>query len=361
MTIIPTSRGSFYVDGVFSDSSNRILKGANCFFEDSSTGANVEMDSIYCVVSDITNATQYTLTEVSTPPIQLEIPTNVYYIDEIDVTNFRDGDITLSWVGEIDGYEYTDTQTVKFNTAPDMIFVSGQTDTLEDFDVVLAQPKTFSCKIRDAVNNPVDGYATRLAIYDRHTTSITEYVAGSLKATGSGYWSVTKTFTSTNYSGSLDRYEIYWLYQSSDGAAWVEIKNSRQKLRIYSEVTDVQVGPITYSTNSIIRQTFPGVDRFLEDVAPNQAEREMLLNRKREEVSQRIYQQIKNSPARTKRELLATWEAYEVYRTLLLTAHAFAKFAVKDNQLRELDRMIIRIRDSIFGSVSTVRVGGRLC
>ena len=359
MTLLPGSRASFYVDGLFSDSSDRTLKGANVFFTDASTLINSVMDVVYCVVTDANGDTQYTLTPVSTPAIELETPANVYYVEEIDVTSFPDGDITLTWTGNLDGYTYTDTQTIKFNSAPAMVFVSGQTDTLEDFNVVLGQPKTFTCKLRDSLNNVVDSYATRLAFYDRLTGSIKEYVSGTLKAAGSGYWYVTHTLNSVDYAATIDRYEVVWQYQSSSGSAWYEVKNSRQELQIYTEVTDVQVGPITYCTNSYIRTLFPGIDGFLEDLNPNQAEREILLNAKREEVSARIYATVKNSRARAKRDLLKTWEAYEVYRSLLVSAHAFAKFAVEDTQIRQIDKMIQRIRYSIFGSVSTLRIGGR--
>lgn len=359
MSFIPEARGAFYVDGQFSDSSDRLLKGANVVFRHATTDVATAMDAITCVVADVNATTQYTLTTISTPAIELETPSNVYFVESIDVTNFADGDITLTWTGELDGTEYEDVQTVKFNAAPAMMFVSGATTTLEDFDVVLDQAKTYSVSLRDSISNVVDGYAARGVFYDTRNGAVVNTVSATLQAAGTGLWSFKTTLSTGTYYGELKRYELYWQVQKTTEGSWYEVRNSRVPLKVYSATTDVQVGVLTYSTNAVIRQTFPGIDKFLEDVVPNQGEREILLNRKRQEASFLIYEAIKNTRARTKRDLLEMWEAYEVYRLVLLSAHSFAKFAVEDGQLKMVRSQIARIRHSIFGSVSTIRIGGR--
>lgn len=360
MSVVPNSRGAFFADGIFDDSNDRILQNANVFFEDSSTGLVLEMDSITLQVSDAAGVEQYTLSTVSSPAIVMEEPANVYVVDEIDVTGFPDGDISLTWTATYDGYEYTHVQTVAFENTPDMIFVTGLTDTLEDFSIVLGQAKLFTVRARDSIQNAIDGYAVRIAIVDRDNAAVKERVDATLKAAGTGLWTVSHTLTTNTYSADLDRYELYWEMQIEASGSWFEIANSRRPLKVYNLTSDIETGPLTYTSNATIRRVFPGIDRFLEDVVPNQGEREIMLNQKRSEANTLIYPFVKNARIRARRDILELWEAYEVYRLVLLTAHAFSKFAVNDGQLALLDKQIKRIKYTVFSPISTVRVGGRV-
>jgi hypothetical protein len=358
MTLVPTSRGSFYVDGIFDDSDTRYIKGANVYFVDSDTGLGTQMDSISCVVTDSEGTTQYTLTTVSTPAIEVEVPAYAYVIDEIDVDGFPDGYITLAWTGTLDGYDYTHSQSVTLGEAPAMVFMTGATDTLEDFNVVLGQEKTYTVRVVDSLNNPTDGVAVRASFWDTDSGARVENVTATKKSTGLYY--ITKTIDTDLYSPDLDRYEIDWEIQLTDSGSWFTIYHARHKLYVYNSTTDVQAGPLTYSTNESIRKTFPGIDRLLEALVPNQGEREILLNQKRHEASTLIYPFIKNARVRKNRNLIEIWEAYEAYRLIILDAHSFAKFAVGDGQLELLDKQIKRIKQTLFSPVSTVRIGGRL-
>lgn len=361
MTLIPATRGAYYASGVFSSNSNRIIKGANVFFQDADTGLATEMDSITLEVVDNDGDVQYLLTTASTPAILLEVPDNVYVVDEIDVTGFTDGDITLSWTGTYDGYEYTAEHVIAFDNAPDMVFVSGATDTLEDFSAVIDEAKTYTVRARDTLNNPIDGYNARLVFLDTRNGTVVERVDGTLQATGSGLWKVTKTLTSPTYAAELERYEVYWEMQlEEEVTTYFEITHSRHPLKVFLDSSNVTAGPMTYNTNESLRRYFPQIDKFLEDVVPNQAEREILLNQKRLEASHLVHPFIKNARIRVKRDLIEMWEAYETYRLILLNAHAFAKFAVDDGQVEYLDRQIKRIKGTLFSPVSTVRIGGRV-
>jgi hypothetical protein len=86
----------------------------------------------------------------------------------------------------------------------------------------------------------------------------------------------------------------------------------------------------------------------------------MLLNQKRLEASAYIGSQIRNHHKHINRDLLELWANYETYRMILLMAHSFGKFAIKDGQLSELDKAIRRVKYTIFGPVSTIRIGSRI-
>lgn len=356
MSISPTSRGSFYITGLFSNSDDRILADANIYFVDSGTMNNTEMDSVVLLVKDSSGATQYTLTEQSTPAIDKDT-SNLYSVEEIDVSAFPDGDITLEWTGTLDSVDYNLTQTISYNTAPDMVFVNGETDTLPEFTFVLEQAKTLTLKTINSVGVPVDGYAVRLAIADTDTTGTTYYDATN---TSTGVYTVSVTLSATTFYASTDRYEIYWVIQLSNNGTWYEVANSRVPVIIYGETCSVQTGPITYSSNESIRRLHPGIDAFLSDVVSNQGEREIRLNTARISASALIEPFIKNSRARYKKNLLEQWEAAEVYRDLLINAHAFAKFGGGDEQLKALDKKIGRIKAALFGPIQTFAIGGRI-
>lgn len=359
MTVVPSATGGLLVDGHFDDNSDRLLKGANIWFADASTALATVMDSVVLVVKDSDATTQYTLTSVSVPAITIETPANVYTVSEIDVTGFPTGDVTLNWTGTLDGYEYDLVQTVAFDQTPDMVFVEGLTDTIEDSDVVLGASKVFTVRVRDSLNHPVDGYEVRAVFTDRQTGSVIERPDATLKALGTGLWTVTHTIAALTYSPDLDRYELSWDIQLEAGGSWFEIANSRRPLKIYGATADVTTGPLTYTTNDDIRKTIVGIDAFLADILPNQGEREILLNNKRQEASVYIHNMIKNTRVRAKTELLGQLEAYMVYRLVLLSAHGFAKFAVNDGQLELLDKHIKRLMANIFSPIATIRIGGR--
>lgn len=364
MSITPATRGAFFVDDVFGNTgSSRILKNANAYFEDSETGGNTQMDSVVLYVfdaegsdEDLTTA-EYTLTTLSTPAVQIESVSGVYYVSEIDVTGFIDGDITLHWVGTLDGYTYELNQTVAFDAAPTMIFVSGHTATLESFDVTLDTAKVFNTRIVDTAENPVDGYAARLVIYDRVTgsnvtTSTADYV-------GDGLWSTEITLSSGTYSADHDRYEIFWQAQTSDGGTWFDVENTRHAIDVNQSSTFYKSGRITYNTNQSVRFTFPGIDFYLEQVVTNQAERELWLNQKRWEASTLIYEHIKNTRKRMSRDILQLWADWETVRRVLITAKSFAKSAAIDTQLVEIEKEIKRIKATLNAGISTVRIGPR--
>jgi hypothetical protein len=359
MTLIPQTRGSFYVSGIFSNNSDRILKGASCFFRDSETSSNTEMDAIVLEVIDANGDSQLTITTETIPTIELESPANVYVVNEIPVDAFPDGYILLRWTGTFESVDYVFEQQVEYNEAPSMVFINGATDTLESFDVVLNSAKSFALRVVDSAQNSVDGYAVQGVFYDRSTSSVVERVDASLVGAGTGLWNFTKTLSSSSYSADLDRYEIYWRIQLTENGSWYEIQWSRHPLKVYGEATEVRTGVLSYCTNEDVRKTIPGIDAMLSDLVANQAEREILLNQKRFEASQLIGMQIKNTRARKDREILRIWECYEVYKLILISAMGFAKFGIGDVQFKEINNQIHRIKSTLFSPISTVTIGGR--
>lgn len=357
-TYTPATRGSFFVDINFDDGT-RLLKGANIFFEDDSNNLNTEMDSVTLVIKDVDGNTQETLTEISVPPITLETPANVYVVSEIDVTGYPDGYISLNWTGEKDGYEYTYTTSVANNTAPDMVFVPGTTDSLEDHTVVLDEAKVFTVRLRDSLNTPIVASAARVVFYDTLNGSIIETASGTLVSAGSGLYRATVTLATGNYSPTIDRYQVYWEAKATGADTFQEVTNSRYWLKVYGATNNISTGPLTYTTNEFIRKTFPDIDSLLSKLNPNQSEREILLSNKRLEASYIIQAQVKHARIKTNRELLNVWEAYEAYRLILISGHSFAKFAVQDGQMEAITNQIRRIRAAIFSPVQTIRIGGR--
>jgi len=56
--------------------------------------------------------------------------------------------------------------------------------------------------------------------------------------------------------------------------------------------------------------------------------------------------------------VLKILECYMVYRDVLLKSHSFAKYAVSDGQLKEINRKIAEIRNA-FSSITQLRIGPR--
>lgn len=355
MSLIASHNGSIYVDLIGSTDDARYLQNANVYFVDADSGVAVEVDAITLSVVDAAETEQYLLSTVTTPAIELDDPGTVYTVDAIDVSDFPDGDITLNWTGTLDGYDYTATQTIAYNTAPDMVFVSGMTDTLADYKCVLGQAKTFSIRVVDALSNPITTNAVRGVIYDRKNAS-TETVSASLVSAGSGVWTFTHTLSSGSYAADLERYELYWEIQLSESGSYSEIRNSRVPLEVYSPLSEVTTGGLTYSTNSAIRQSVPDIDTLLAEINSNQAEREMILNRARWEASVVITEQVRSSKRNLRRDILELWEIYEVYRDILTKAHGFSR---NDRQLEAMDKKISRLKCTLFAPISTIRVGRR--
>ena len=351
------TRGSFFVDGQFSSDGSRNIQGANVYFVDTETAQATEMDSITLAVIDHDGNQQYLLTTASTPAIELEEPANIYVVDEIDVQGFPDGYITLQWTGSLDGYEYIGAQFVEFNNAPEMLFVTGKTDSVTDFSFVLDQAKSVTIRTQDSIGNPVSGYAVRFVFQDRHTGATVEAISAGLIS--EGLWRNDVTLATGTYSADLDRYEFYAQIQLSNGGTWFEVEDSRTPIKVYGANANVTSGPLCYNSNEDMRLAFPGIDRMLEDIVANQGEREAWLNQNRLEASTLLHPQVKNTRVRANSELLKQLANFLTYRLILTKAQAFGRFGVPDAQLKDINQHISRLYNSLFGSISTISIGGR--
>jgi hypothetical protein len=357
MSYVGSGIGTVIADGQFDSNDNRYLTNVSAYLFDTVNEVNIEVAAVTLTVTDSEDQDQYLLTVLSTPSIEIDAAF-VYSVDQIDVSDFPSGDITLTWTFEVDSTDYTYTQTVSFEQAPPMVFISGQTATLQDNYIVLDQAKTFTVRISDSLGNPIDGYSAELVIWDKSNATSTE-IAAELSSAGSGLWTAAYTPSSSTFNGGLDRYEIYWLVKITEGSAWTEVYGSRQSVVTYLPSSGISTGPICYNTNQSLREAFPGVDNFLSQLAVTQGEREILLNRKRLEASSIIETKIRNHHKKINRYALELLANYETYRLILLSAHSFAKFAVKDSQLAEMNKAIARLYSSLFGNISTIRIGAR--
>ena len=350
---IPT----LFVDLLGNTDAARNLRGANVFFIDSTTAQPVEVDAVTLTIEDSEGTTQAVLYDVSVPPVVFDDVSGLYSVDSIDVSGYPSGDITLNWEGTLDGYSYTSTQTVNYQSAPSMVFVNGYTQSVNDYKVVLGQAKTLTIKLQDALSNPITTASVRAGVLDYINGGVVEYFSASLVSAGTGIWSFTNTFNSGTYTSALRRYELFWEVNiASQG--YTEVLKSRTPLEVYGTIGSVTTGNQTNCSNQQIRETFPNIDELLTNYSPNQAERELILNRARVEASILINENFKNTRHSKNVALLEILEVYSVYRDLLLKSHSFANFAINDGQLKLLNTKIAEIYNKLNGTIG-LRIGPR--
>lgn len=338
---------------------SRILRGSRVSIKDAATGSLIDADSIYLTVTDSADEVQYLLTPDTLPPIETD-PGPVYSVDEIDVTGFPSGDISLVWsITDEDGYTYSSSIAVEYGSHPPLVVVADQSATVQDSTFTLDEAKTLWVKVTDSQGNPIDGYDVQWVTYDTDTNSVVERVDASLSAVGSGLYSVTHTFSATDYAAELHRYEGYWRFQRVSGGIWYEISGTRQPIRVYGATTDVQAGSLAYCTPQDVRTLQPGIDSFLSANNTTPGDREILLQSHIGVVSRRIHEQVKNSPARNKRELLRDWCALATALEIVSAAAAFSKQAAIDPFMRNLRKRVNRARAAVWGRHRTIRIGSR--
>jgi len=323
---------------------------------DDTTGSGVAWDDGYLAVVDSTGTLQYLLTTSTSPAITVKNG-YFYYVSEIDVTGFPSGNITLSWTATVDGYDYAKSYTVQVDPNVSLQVMADLSHQVQDSQVILDSAKQLSILLMDAAGNRYDGYACRAKVQDWRNLTLVETIDLSLVSTGSGLWSVSHTFTTANYTAALDRYEIWYEFQESDGGAWTEVEDSRMFLRVQGATNDVIAGPLSYCSPSDVRKTFPGIDKYLMAVNDSVAERDLVLLERIREASLHIDAAIKNTQMLQKRDLLRKWCAWEAIYDILITAHRFAQFGIADDQLKEIRRKIAKTRVAIFGHSAFIRVG----
>ena len=294
MSILTNYHGSLFVDLLGNVDSERHLRGANIYFIDSVTADVIEMDSVTLEIVDSEGTTQAVLYDGSVPPVVFDEVSGLYSVDSIDVSGYPSGAITLNWENVLDGYSYTSTQTVNYQSAPSMVFVNGYTQSVNDYKVVLGQAKTLTIKLQDALSNPITSAVVRAGVLDYINGGVVEYFAASLVSAGTGIWSFTNTFNSGTYTTALRRYELFWEV-NINSQGYTEVLKSRTPLEVYGTIGSVTTGNQTNCSNQQIRETFPNIDDILTNYSANQAERELILNRARVEASILINENFKNT------------------------------------------------------------------
>jgi len=342
------------ISSLFEENSNRYVINPNAYLLSGSS--KISGSGVTLEVKDSEGTQQYLLTQATSPAVVLNSGSNVYYVDSVDVTAFPEGNIDFIW-SITSGSDYVLTSSLDLSNPPDVVFVQGQTATLQDFSLVLGQAKTFNIRLQDATGNPFDGNACRVVFSDTLNGSIIERVDASLTGSGQGLWGVQHTPASSSYTAALNRYELFWEAQLQSGGNYFEVENSRHLFQIYGATGNIKSSDLTYCTNQDLRTNIIGINNLLSNQINDLGEMEIILNQQRLGASSLISQFLKANPqARTSRELLRQWEIHLVWEKILVNAPLFSKMASNGLALKEVQKQRYQIESAIVGPIQFLRI-----
>jgi len=353
MTLSSTYSTPLIVNGNYDSTTTYVISGANVTFKNAD-GDEVFVDSIYLAVEDslgdVVTITDSTIPAITTTGYS-------YRVEEIDVTGYPTGDITLTWTGELDGYEHTRAYTVAYGTTSNIVVIPGLTATTTDTSVRQDTDTKLYIKLQDLNGNAVDGYGVRARFRDRINNSVVVHTeVATLEATGSGLWSISYDFDSAIFSTGTDRYEIYWEYQLEDGDSWREVANSHHLLSVNADGTSLTTAPLAYCSEQDVRTILPSIDKYLIPLDSNKSNRDLLLQNAIHEVSLRIHNNIdrKFDMTSNNRSMVKYWCAYEVAVDIVgLSSDNLAENGV----LKRLKYKVREYKLSLFGHNNFTPVG----
>lgn len=342
--VVGGTRGSIIAEASFDSNNTRTIKGANVYFKDA-YGDNIEVEDIYLTITD----SEDSLEVIDTDDISVE-DGYIYYVEEIDITGYPSGDITLVWNATLNENPIDYTEIVEYSSSPGVIITAGFTATKTSNKVVLDQPHVFNIILTDSAGNKLDGNLARLVIYDTSSASIKETINGTLQATGSGFWSVTHTLSSSTYSQSKERYYFYWEWQSLTNGVYGTVDGSLEWIEIYSNVATVKASNNGFCSIQDIRNTFPAIDEFMSISNTNQGDRELILQQAIVDISGEIEEAVWFSKVRHKHKLLKQYCVWKIVFDMITTQSiSFARQPSDNQQLKNIRQKIFRIEQSLFG------------
>lgn len=308
------------------------------------SGVNQEFDSVYLTITDADGSTEV-VTDISNTEDFIYYPT-----DDLDVTGYPAGNITLDWSMTVSGVDLTHQQIVEYSDPVPVNVTSASVASKTNNQVHLDSAHAFNILLEDSVGNVVDCYAARVVFYDTNTSSIIETQEASLSAVGSGLWSKTHTLASATYNAELRRYQHYWEVKINSGSSWTKIDNSLEWLDVYPIISDVQAGSLGYCTIQDLRTAFPFIDDHLDQFVLQQSERDIVLQQLISNVSEEIHEKVQGTKAQGKVDLLKQWCVIQCAVDLLTTyAPAYGRFADTNLQIKHLKQKLFRVKQTLLG------------
>lgn len=208
-------------------------------FVTNESNENQTLDDIYLTLTDSEGA--------------VSIHEDVDYVDgyiyqiDVDVGGYPSGDITAEFTCEIDSDTLTFSKTIEYGDSPDVVVVNGLEAQYTSNKAVLNQAHTFNIRLTNGAGVYIDGYAARVLVRDVINSVDKCYIDAELQATGSGLWSATYTFDSSNFEASLTKYQYWWEWKSdSSVTAWSAVSDTITELEIESVIADIKSGSLGY-------------------------------------------------------------------------------------------------------------------
>lgn len=349
MSLTANIQGGYIVTGVYDGNDTVVIQDASVYVVD---GYNTyqELDYIYCTITD-SDGNITTETDVS------NTDGYIYYIDEIDVTGYPSGDITLTWVMTKGDSELTHDQVIEYSSPVDINLTADVIASRTNLNVSLDTIHQFNIVLQDDAGNRVDANGARIVFYDTTGSAIVETVSATGTGNGSGLFSVSHTLSSSLYSASLDRYQIYWEYQLTSGSNYTTVNDSLEYIQIYGSPGELGSGSLGYCTVTDVRTNYPFIDQYLSAYQTKQGEREIILQKAIYNVSQELDRQVKD--LKVNRNILEQWCALQVVIDIITGfGPAMGRFQDSNLQIKHLKQKLFRIKQSILGKnriVSLIR------